>query len=148
MLILKRIALIATCGVITVSCYAQSTTTPVKKTTSAKQTALTPEKSKMFCKAWKLDTISEFGVDNKAKGKEANDGITLVADGSLFLTQEGVTSTGTWTYAGGRINTVTTSPDNKLSFKVMSISDARMVLEYQNPAPDLSRIQYTYSLKK
>lgn len=109
---------------------------------------LAPERSKMLCKPWQLDTTSEYGVDTKAAGKEANDGITFVADGSFFITQEGVASTGTWTYSGGRINTVTTNPDNKLSFRIMSLADNRMVLEYQIPAPDLSRIQYTYSPKK
>ena len=102
----------------------------------------------MLCKAWQLDTISMYGVDNKLTSKEANDGITFVADGSLFITQEGVASTGTWTYAGGRINTVTTNPDNKMSLRIMSLADGRMVLEYQIPAPDLSRVQYTYSPKK
>lgn len=100
----------------------------------------------MLCKAWVIDTISEFGVDSKPTAKQAGDGITLVADGSLFITMEGVASTGKWTYAGGRINTVTTSPDNKRSLKIISLADNRMVLEYQTP--DLIRIQYVYKPKK
>jgi len=145
---LKRIALIATCGVITVSCYAQSTTTtPVKKTTSAKP-SLSPEKSKMLCKAWKLDSISEYGVDNKASGKQVNDAITFVADGTFFITLDGVASTGTWTYASGRINTVTKNPDNTYSFKILGLSDNCLMLDFQYPAPDLSRAKFTYSPKK
>lgn len=113
---------------------------------AAAKPALSPDKSKMLCKAWQLDTVSEFGVDNKATAKEANDGITLVADGSLFITQEGVAATGKWSYMAGRINTVTTNPDKKMSLKIISLTDGRLVLEYQ--AEDLTRTQYTYYPKK
>jgi hypothetical protein len=143
---LKQLPLILIGCFFTMPLFAQNTAHTKK--TSAAGSGLSAERSKMLCKAWKLDTISEYGVDNKAKGKEANDGITFVSGGSLFITQEGVASTGTWTYTGGRINTTTTNPDNKLSFRIMSLADSRMVLEYQYPAPDLSRVQYTYSPKK
>lgn len=126
--------------------YAQSTTTPVKKTSSG---ALSPDRSKMLCKVWQLDTVSAFGVGNKANGKEANDGITFGADGSFFITNEGAASSGTWTYSAGRINTHTTNtdvPDNKMSFTIISLVDNRMVLEYQSA--DLTRTQYTYEPKK
>jgi len=143
---LKHLTIILTGCLFAIPVLAQNAT-HTKKAPSA-GTTLSPERSKMLCKAWQLDTISEFGVANKAKGKEANDGITFVADGSLFITQEGHASTGTWTYAAARINTVTTNPDNKLSFQILGLADSLMVLEYQYPAPDLTRVQYTYSPKK
>jgi len=71
-----------------------------------------------------------------------------MADGSAFLTQEGTAYTGKWTYAGGRINVSSESPAYKASFKIISLSDARLVLEYQYPAPDLSKVKYTYAPKK
>lgn len=136
--------------IIAVLCFfmmpASAQNTGHAKKTSSPGSALSPERSKMLCKPWQLDTISEFGVDNKVNAKEANDGITFVADGSFFITMEGAASTGTWTYSAGRINTTTTNPDNKMSFKIISLADNRLVLEYQ--APDLTRTQYTYTPKK
>lgn len=127
--------------------FAQSTS-HARKASHSGVSSLSAERSKILCKAWRLDSTSEFGVVNKATAKEANDGITFITDGSLFITQEGVASTGTWTYSGGRINTATKNPDNKLSFRLLALQDNRLVLEYQYPAPDLSRIQYIYSPKK
>lgn len=141
----KYLFLILTGALFVIPASAQNTSHS-KKSPSA-GASLSADRSKMLCKAWQLDTVSEFGVDNKATAKEANDGITFVADGSLFITQEGVAATGTWTYSGGRINTVTKNPDNTLSFRIMSLADNRMVLEYQYPAPDLTRVQYTYHPK-
>jgi len=145
MKLLKKLPVILIGCLFAMPVFAQNTTHAKKAPAGS---SLSPDRSKMLCKAWQLDTVSMYGVDNKPTSKEANDGITFVADGNLFITQEGVASTGTWTYAGGRINTVTTNPDNKLSFRIMSLADNRMVLEYQIPAPDLSRIQYSYSPKK
>jgi hypothetical protein len=125
--------------------FAQNTTHTKKASAGS---SLSPEKSQMLCKAWKLDSISEYGVDNKASGKQANDGVTFVTDGSFFLTLDGVASTGTWTYAGGRINTVTKNPDNTYSFKLTGLSDNCLILDFQYPAPDLSRAKFTYSPKK
>jgi hypothetical protein len=143
--LLKQAALIGFCCFITISAFSQKAT---KKVPSSGGTSLSADQSKMLCKAWKLDTLSEYGVDNKANAKEASDGITFVADGSLFLTMEGNAGTGTWTYAPGRINAVLKSPDKTLNFKVISLTDGRLVLEYQIPAPDLSKIKYSYSPKK
>lgn len=138
----KQLPPLILCCFFAMPVFAQNTI-PAKKTTGS---VLAPDRSKMLCKPWQLDTISEFGVDNKVNGKEANDGVTFVSDGSFFITQEGVASTGTWTYSAGRINTVTTNPDNKMSWRIISLADNRLVLEYQEP--DLNRTQYTYSPKK
>ncbi len=144
----KQAALIAICTFIAIPAFSQTTKTATKKVPPSGGTSLSADQSKMLCKAWKLDTVSVYGVDSRPKAKEANDGITPVADGSIFLTQEGVASTGKWTYAGGRINVVAENPANKGSFKVISLTDTRMVLEYQYPAPDYSKVKYTYSPKK
>jgi hypothetical protein len=126
--------------------FAQNTTTHTKKASSGSSLSL--EKSQMLCKAWKLDSISEYGVDSKAAGKRANDGITFVADGSFFITLDGVASTGSWTYSGGRITAVVKNPDNTYIFKLTGVSDNCLILDFQYPAPDLSRAKFTYSPKK
>jgi hypothetical protein len=144
---LKKAALLGFCCLVTIPAFSQNTAkVATKKVPPSGGTSLSADQSKMLCKAWKLDTLSQFGVEKKASAKEANDGITFVADGNLFFTQEGAAATGTWSYAGGRINTVTKNPDNKISFKIISLADNRVVLEYQTP--DLVRIRYTYSPKK
>jgi hypothetical protein len=141
--IFKQVIPFIVCCFLTMSVFAQNTN-PVKKTSPVG--ALTPDRSKMLCQAWQLDTISEFAVDNKVTSKEANDGVTFVSDGSFFITQEGAASTGTWKYSAGRINTVTSNPDNKMSLRIISLADDHLVLEYQDP--DLNRTQYTYHPKK
>ncbi len=146
--ITKQAALIAICTFIAIPAFSQTAKATAKKVPPSGGTSLSADQSIMLCKAWKLDTVSAFGVDSKPKAKEANDGITPVADGSIFLTQEGVAYTGKWTYAAGRINVAAENPSNKISFKVISLADARMVLEYQYPAPDYSKVRYTYAPKK
>ncbi|HTB31128.1 MAG TPA: hypothetical protein VK808_03830 [Bacteroidia bacterium] len=144
----KQVMLVAVCSLIAVPVFSQTTnTSTTKKVPPSGGTSLSADQSKMLCKAWKLDSVSAFGVDKKANSKEAGDGITPVADGSLFLTQEGVASTGKWTCGGGRLNAITSNAGTK-SFKVISMTDARMVLEYQYPAPDYSKITYIYTPKK
>lgn len=142
---LKKLPFILIACFFTMPVFAQNTT-HTKKTPSG--SSLSPERSQMLCKAWKLDSISEYGVDNKASGKQANDAITFVADGSFFLTLDGVASTGTWTYVSGRIDTVTKNPDNTYSFKMVGLSDNCLILDFQYPAPDLTRARFTYSPKK
>jgi len=129
----------------TLPAFTQSTA-PVLKTTGS---TLSPDRSKMLCKAWQLDTISEFGTDNKAEGKNAHDAITFGSDGSFFMTQDGTVMSGSWSCSGDRITVETVSPDkNKLNFQIISLSGNRLVLAYQFPAPDLTKVQYTYSPKK
>jgi hypothetical protein len=144
MRILKQLLFITICF-LAIPVFAQNTTKTKKAPAGS---SLSPEKSQMLCKPWKLDSISEYGVDTKASGKQVNDGVTFVADGSFFLTLDGVASTGTWTYAGGRINTVTKNPDNTYSFKILGLSDNCLMLDFQYPAPDLSRAKFIYSPKK
>jgi hypothetical protein len=145
---LKQVTLIAIGTFIALPVFSQTTKTATKKVPPSGGTSLSADQSKMLCKAWKLDTVSVYGVDSKPKAKEANDGITPMADGTIFVTQEGVATTGKWTYVAGRINVVADNPANKVSFKVISLADSRLVLEYQYPAPDLSKVKYTYSPKK
>jgi hypothetical protein len=147
---IKRATLIAVavCFAIPAFSQASKTSTNKKVPSASGGTSLSADQSKMLCKAWKMDTVSTFGVDKKANAKEANDGITPMADGTLFLTQEGSAYTGTWTYAAGRLNVTIKNPDSKLSFKIISLADSRLVLEYQYPAPDLSKVKYYYEPKK
>ncbi len=144
---IKQAAFLTVCCLFTLPVFAQTKTTATKKAPSTGG-GLSDEKTKMLCKAWKLDTVSAYGVDSKVNAKEASDGITPMADGTVSLTREGVAGTGTWTYARGYINAAIKDPAKTYSFKLVSITDNRLVLEYQVPAPDLSRIQYTYSPKK
>lgn len=105
------------------------------------------DKAKMLCKAWVLDSVEQFGVSHPANAKEKTDGITFTADGTFFLTDEGTASTGTWKgNAAPYINTSFGTPEVKKMYKLISLSDSRLQLEYQTP--DLIRITYTYSPKK
>ena len=131
---------------LTLSSFSQKSATKKTPTAQPAGVSLSDEKIKMMTKAWVLDTVEQFGVASKPDAKEKNDLITFMADGTLFFTQEGVASTGTWKSVGGRLNIETKSPDNKISFKIISLADTRLVLEYQTP--DLIRIKYTYKPKK
>jgi len=123
----------------------QTGKTATHKTQSA--STLSPEKSKMLCKAWKLDSVEQFGVAHPVTAKQKGDAITFVADGSYSVTSEGVAATGTWKCNGSAyIYTSSGTPENKMMYKIMSLADNRMVLEYQTP--DLIRIHYTYTPKQ
>ena len=105
------------------------------------------ETGKMLCKAWVLDSVEQFSVTQKASPKEINDELTLMADGTFFITSEGVASTGKWTgNAHPFIYAATGTPAVKKMYKIISLSDNRLVLEYQSP--DLVRTHYIYSPKK
>jgi len=105
------------------------------------------DKSKMLCKAWVLDSVEQFGVAHTPNAKEKNDGVTFMADGTFFTTSEGVAGTGTWKGNGNPyINTSVGTPEVKKMFKIMVLSDSKLVLEYQTE--DLIRIHYTYIPKQ
>jgi hypothetical protein len=106
---------------------------------------LSAEKSKMLCKAWKLDSVEQFGVGQKANAKEANDGITFMADGTFFITTEGAPSNGTWKGNGAPYIYIAGIPAITKPYKLISLSDGKLKLEYQTE--DLIRILYTYSPK-
>ncbi len=143
----KRVALLLICcSLCSIPVFAQNKTM-TKKVPSSGGTSLSVDQSKMLCKAWQIDSISQFDLVTKPLAKQVNDAVTFSADGSVSIIQDGVSSTGTWTYASGGIN-IATKTGNKLSFKLSTLSDNRLILEYQYPAPDLSRIKYMYSPKK
>jgi hypothetical protein len=138
---LKQVTFIAIACSFAISGFAQTTTHTKKAHTSP---VMSPDQSRMLCKPWQLDSLLIYGVENKPTGKQANDGITFVADSSFFITQDGVAAIGKWMYSPGHINTVTTNPDKKSSFKIVTLTDGKLVLDYQYPAPDLSRVRYIY----
>lgn len=129
-------------SLLTIPVWAQSTAHATKSTGSS----LSADKSKMLCKAWKLDSLSEYGVTNAAKGKNANDCITFGSNGSFSITLDGTAYTGTWTYSGGRISAVAVSDKDKFSFGIVTLTDNYLVLDYQYP--DLTRAQFVYSPKQ
>ncbi|HWY98912.1 MAG TPA: hypothetical protein VNY36_07505 [Bacteroidia bacterium] len=146
---MKKTLALSICLFFIADAFAQQkkTTKPVYH--QAKPT-MSPERQKMLCRPWKLDTVENFGVAKPANATEQNDGITLMADSTLFLTMEGKVATGKW-FVGWSpkiINTVTgtTTPPTKMMFTIMSLSDSYMELEYQTP--DLIRTHYFYSAKK
>jgi len=105
------------------------------------------DKAKMLCKAWMLDSVEQFGVVHVTNAKEKTDGVTFMADGTFFITSEGAASTGTWSgNAAPYINTSTGTPEVKKMYKLISLSDGSMGLQYQTV--DLINIQYIYSPKK
>jgi len=107
---------------------------------------MSADRSKMLCKPWKLDSTEEFGVIHAPNAKEKTDGVTFMADGTYFITSEGTAATGTWNGTGNPyINTSTGTPAVKMMYKIISLVDNKLVLEYQTV--DLIRIQYVYSPK-
>lgn len=143
---MKKVLVLTVAGLLSAPLFAQNGTAKVTphKTQSA---GLSAEKSKMLCKAWVLDSVEQFGVGHPANAKEKTDGVTFTADGNYFVTSEGVAATGTWKANGSAyIYTTSGTPENKMMYKMLSLADNRLVLEYQTP--DLIRIKYTYSPKK
>lgn len=140
----KTLFISAICLTITMGAFAQQKTAK----TATKKPAMSPEKMKILCKPWKLDTIENFGVPKPATAKEQSDGITLLADSTLFLTMEGAVKTGKWWigWSPKIINTLTGDGKDKMMFTIMSLSDNYMELEYQTP--DLIRTHYYYSKKQ
>ena len=143
---MKKIIVSALCLLFTAQAFSQTGKSAQHKTAQTGP-VLSAQKSAMLCKAWKLDSVEQFAVTLKANAKEANDGITFMADGTFFITSEGAATNGTWKGNGAPyINTTTGTPEVKKMYKLISLSDSRLVIEYQTE--DLIRIQYTYSPKK
>jgi hypothetical protein len=148
---MKKTSVLSICLLFTVGAIAQQKAATTNKPVhhSAAKPSFSPEKLKMLCKPWKLDTIENFGVAKPATAAQQNDGITLLADSTLFLTMDGQANTGKWMrgWSDKVINTVTgTNSDIKKMFTIMKLSNDYLELEYQTP--DLIRIHYFYSAKK
>jgi hypothetical protein len=144
---MKKNFILSICLVITLGTFAQQKKAATKAISHSRPT-MSPEKLKMLCKPWKLDTVENFGVPKPVTAKEQSDGITFLADSTLFLTMEGVAKTGKWWvgWSPKVVNTVTGDTKDKMMFTIMSLSDNYMELEYQTP--DLIRTHYFYSAKK
>lgn len=142
---MKKFLVFTVCALFAIGAVAQKKTIHHAARTKP---AFSAEKLKMLCKPWKLDTIEKFGVASPVTAKEQHDGITFMADSTLFLIQEGATKTGKWMmgWSPKYINTVTDNGQTKMTFQVMKLSDNFMELEYQTP--DLIRIHYYYSSGK
>lgn len=146
---MKKTVLLSFCLLLAAGAFAQQK--KLTKTTHAKP-AFSPEKMKMLCKPWKLDTVETFGVAKSASATEQNDGVTFIADSTLFMTMEGTASTGKWMrgWSDKIINTVVTAVgtniQGKKMFTIITLSDNYLELEYQNP--DLIRTHYFYTPKK
>ncbi|MGP8216546.1 MAG: hypothetical protein ACLQQ4_13340 [Bacteroidia bacterium] len=145
---MKKTLVLSICLIFVAGGFAQQ-----KKTTKPvyhqPKPSLSPEALKMLCKPWKLDTVENFGVAKPANAKEQNDGVTFMADSTLFLTMEGVPATGKWWvgWSPKYINTSTgTGKEDKKMFQIMKLSDNWLELEYQTP--ELVRIHYYYSSRK
>jgi hypothetical protein len=150
---MKTILTFATCLLVATQVFSQTAKTVSKTTTTTHKASvgggstISAEKSALLCKAWKLDSVEQFGVAQAASAKEKTDIITFMADGTFFITSEGVAGTGTWKgNAVPYINTSVGTPEIKKMYKVLSLADSRLVIEYQTE--DLIRIKYTYSPKK
>ncbi len=149
---MKKTSVLSICLLFTTGAFAQqkaATTTGAKPVHHAAKPSLSPEKLKMLCKPWKLDTIETFGVAKPAGDAQKNDGITMLADSTLFLTLDSKAATGKWMTGSSPkiINTVTgTNLENKKMFTIMKLSDDYLELEYQSP--DLIRTHYFFSAKK
>lgn len=102
---------------------------------------------KKLCKTWKLTAIEEFhqtlppGDDNK------NDEVSFLNDRTIFLMWNNKSYTGTWELdKSAKWIHVTVSKDEKYKFQLLSISDTKMIYQYQDP--ELVRTNYTFEEKK
>jgi hypothetical protein len=141
---MKTLSALVICTLFTAQVIAQQ-----KGTTKTHQvkSPLSPEKTKMLCKPWKLDTVENFGVAAGATAKEQNDGMTFLADSTFFITEEGVPGSGKWKPLWGTTISATYGGTTTITkqFKIMSITDSKLVVSYQNP--DLITTIYIYSAK-
>jgi hypothetical protein len=142
---MKTIAALTICTLFTMQGMAQQKGKGTTKTHQAKS-PLSPEKTKMLCKPWQLDSIENFGVVKPVNDKEKNDGVTFMADSTFFITEEGVPGTGKWKPAWGTTVSATFgTPAVTKQFKIISITDSKLIMSYQTP--DLITLTYTYSAK-
>jgi hypothetical protein len=134
------------CSISALQIFAQQPAKLVHKT--AQTATLSPEKSKMLCIAWKLDSVEMFGVVHPPNSKEKSDAITFISDGTYFITSEGISASGTWLCNGSAyINTVSKqatagAAETKMMYKIISLSANKFVFDYQTP--DLITVRYTY----
>jgi hypothetical protein len=116
---------------------------PAAAPAATSSTPASGEKEQQLCKAWKVTIIEVFGTTNAPEGKQANDGVTFINDGTAFLTIDGVAKTGKWSFDKPKAN-VTIAVDGtteKFRFKVISLTADEFKYEYQDP--ELIRTKYT-----
>jgi len=139
---MKKIIILALATFSTIA-FAQQK--PAAKPAAKPEVAATGATSKeeLLCKAWKLVSTEQFSTINKPTEKQKNDGVTYVADGTAFLTIEGVAKTGKWSFDKPKAN-VTIEVDGgaeKYKFKIINLTKDQFYYEYQDP--DLIRTKYT-----
>lgn len=111
--------------------------------TIAIATASTGEKLKQN---WKLVATEEFGSKWDVEGKKKGDFVNLKGDGNFEMKLDGKSKSGTWSFnkTGKTINFV--EGDKKFFFKLKTVSDTALAVEYQYP--DLVRTILHYDVAK
>jgi hypothetical protein len=107
------------------------------------------QKDSLICKAWKLTIVDVFGTVNKPGEKQKNDGITLILDGTAFLTMDGVARTGKWSFDKPKANLMidVDGGKEKFRFRIITLTKDQLLYEYQDP--ELIKTKYTFEpLKK
>ncbi|MBI2966821.1 MAG: hypothetical protein HYY40_03275 [Bacteroidetes bacterium] len=106
------------------------------------------EKEKLLCRTWKFTLSEEFGLENEPAAEQKNDSILFKSDKKVIMINSGVLTTGFWSLDKGG-NFLYVTPDNsatKIMFGLKSITEDKLVLEFQTP--DLVRTRYHYEVKR
>lgn len=100
-----------------------------------------------LCKAWKLISYERFSVVNTPEENQKQDGVTYMADGTVFLTMDGVTKTGTWSNDKTRVwvNMVFDNGE-KYKFKIVTLTADQFEYIYQDK--ELMSTKYTCGVQK
>src|ERR1035437_4559603 len=97
---------------------------PVVSTTAAVAAPITGDKETMLAKAWKLDSIENFGVTSATTGKQKGDGVTLIAGGDAFLTVHGTPKTGKWNLDKAKANVlIEIDGGEKFRFRILALTN-------------------------
>lgn len=141
---MKKI-LFAVAAFFTINLCAQ-TNTKVAPKPNTQQTDNTKEL--LLTKAWSLTKTEEFSVESPAEGKQKDDGVTFVADKTLFLTMQGEQKTGTWLLDKTQANVMVTidGGKEKYRFKILTLTADEFKFEYQDA--EYSKIKWTCVPKK
>lgn len=128
--------------VLTVSVAQEKAPTPKAKPTKQAAVPAAALHDEAFCKAWKMVNYERFSVVNLPAENEKKDGVTFVADGTVFLTIEGVAKTGTWSNDKTRtwVNMLFDNGE-KFKFKVVTLTADQFIYTYQDP--ELMSTKYT-----
>ena len=102
----------------------------------------TADVNKSLQKNWTLISTEEFGSVAEPRDSLIGDFIHLKADGTFSMKHYGETSSGKYNYNTSNKILTCTGTTSKTSFKLMSITNDVLTLEFQHPSLIRTKLQY------